>query len=742
MTDPGQQQASAAVPTVVETFPVIGITCAACARSIESLSRSVAGVRRADVSVASATVTLEYDPLVVQPEDVAATLREFGYDLIYAEQPTTALAEATARERRALSQMQRRVIGAIVATVPTVVLAMGPWHTEQWAVAATAVLGTLVVVVFGRMFFIRAWSQVRHRELAMDTLVALSTGIAWLWSMVAFLEPTFIRSQGIEPHTYFESAATIIAFILLGKYLEHAARLKATAALSELIALQPQIVHRLCNGSIEDIPLAHVQRGDRIVVLPGERLPVDGIVTDGESWVDEQLLTGESLPVVKRSGDRVYAGTLNGDGSLTIEARAIGRGTFLGSMISAVERAQSSKTQSQELADRISAVFVPVVVGIAVLALAAWMILAPEASASYGVVAVVSVLIVACPCALGLATPTAVAVAIGRAAQLGIVIRNARALEQIARMRHVVFDKTGTLTVGKPVVRDARWFVSASDQHALAPLVKAALQRSTHPLSQAIAEWLDVEPTGDFQIEQVRGRGFRAWTAEHTIIVGNSAYLAEHGIAVPDSSSTAATEVMIAADGRLLCIVWLTDQRRSDAAEVIAELRRRGMVLHLVSGDRAPVAKQVAAELGIEHVVAPALPNQKSQYVRQLRQQHSGAVVMVGDGINDANALAEADASVAIGSGSDVAVHAADVTLVGKQLAPLLRLHTLSRSLVRIIKQNLGWAFIYNLVLIPIAAGVIYPWTGIMLHPILASLAMAASSVSVVTNSLRLRWAG
>jgi len=729
----------AQAPTIVETFPVIGITCAACARSIESLSRSVEGVRRADVNVASATVTLEYDPLVVQPTDIATTLRDFGYDLIYADQPTTALAEATARERRALAELKRNTIGAAIGTVPTVALAMGPWHTEPWAVALSALLTTFVLGVFGRTFFVRAWSQLRARALAMDTLVALSTGIAWSWSMLALLAPSFLRANGIEPHLYFESAATIITFILLGKYLEHAARLKTNAALTALVALQPQSVHRRSNGDVQDVPLSHVQRGDYLRVLPGERIPVDGFVVEGESWADEQLLTGESLPVVKRPGDRVYAGTLNGDGTLTVEARAVGHGTFLGSMIRAVEQAQSSKTPSQELADRVAGIFVPIVIGIALVALSVWVLLVPSA-VSNGVLAMVSVLIVACPCALGLATPTAVAVALGRAAHLGMLVRNARALDAIARMRHVVFDKTGTLTIGAPRVKDARWFISAAEQRMLAPLLRAALEQNTHPLSRAIADWLAVEPSGEFQFEQVRGRGFRAWNDTHTVLVGNRDYLAEEGIAIPDAPGVVATEVFLAVDGSAVLGVWLNDSIRDDAAEVVAALRAEGMILHLVSGDRAAVAAQVAAELGIEHVAAPLLPNQKQDYVERLRREKQGAVVMVGDGINDAQALAAADASIAIGTGSDVAIHAADVTLVGERLQPLLSLYALSRALKRIIAQNLGWAFIYNLVLIPIAAGVLYPVAGIMLHPMLASAAMAASSVSVVTNSLRLRY--
>jgi Cu2+-exporting ATPase len=731
---------TAPVPTVVETFPVVGISCAACARSIESLSRSVAGVRRADVNVATATVTLEYDPLIAQPEEVAARLRQFGYDLVIAEQPSTALAESLERQQNMLRSMKRDVIGALVAAIPTVALAMSPWHAERWAIAASALCATVAVLWFGRGFFVRAWSQIRSRALAMDTLVALSTGIAWAWSMLAALVPGWLREHGIEPHVYFESAATIVAFILLGKYLEHAARLKTNAALVALVALQPQTVHRRRDGRLEDVPVESIGRGDRLVVFPGERIPVDGVVCEGESWVDEQLLTGESLPVVKRSGDPVYAGTLNGDGTLEIEARAIGRGTVLGSMIRAVEHAQSSKAPVQELADRIAAVFVPVVIAIAAVALGAWIVLAPDRASSLGVSAVVAVLIVACPCALGLATPTAVAVALGRSAQLGILVRNARALERLVDVRHVVFDKTGTLTVGKPAVVDARWLSADEQQRQYAPMIRAVLERSTHPLSRAVAEWIGGDPRGEFAVEQVRGRGIRGSDGTHTIIAGSRAFMEECGVEVPADSQPGASEVFVAIDGVAVLAAWLRDRLRDDAASVARALRTRGIAVHLASGDRAEVARWLASELGIEHVAAPILPHEKQDYVRSLRKRGDGTVAMAGDGINDAPALAEADASIAIGSGSDVAVHAADVTLIGDRLSPLLSLLDLAGALRRIVRQNMAWAFVYNVVLIPLAAGALYPIAGVMLHPMLAGLAMAASSVSVVTNSLRLRW--
>ncbi|GIV56785.1 MAG: copper-translocating P-type ATPase [Candidatus Kapaibacterium sp.] len=727
-------------PTVVETFPVVGISCAACARSIESLSRSIPGVQRAVVNVATATVTLEYDPLEVQPADVASVLREFGYDLVQTEDTATALADAAARERRALGQLKNRTVGAALATAPVIVLGMGPWHTQRWAILLSAALSSAVVLYFGRQFFVRAWSQIRARALAMDTLVALSTGIAWGWSLVAALIPAQLQALGIEPHVYFESAATIVTFILLGRYLEQRARMQTNAALLALVELQPRTVHLRRNGVLTDTPLTQVQRGDHIVVLPGERIPVDGIVVEGQSWVDEQLLSGESLPVAKAPGDRVYAGTLNGDGTVSIEARAVGRGTILGSIVRAVERAQSSKAPTQELADRIAAVFVPAVIAVAALTAVSWVVFAPDKASSLGLLSVVSVLIVACPCALGLATPTAIAVALGRAAQHGILVRNARTFDVLLDLAHVVFDKTGTLTQGKPTVVHAAWYLPELERRDYAPLVRAVLERSTHPLSQAVAEWLNVPAAGECTVEQVRGRGLRAWNDSHTILVGNRAWMEEHDIEVPAESQVAATEVFVAMDGKLVLAVWLRDAIRNDARELVEYLRRRGVVVHLVSGDRRDAAEHVAAAVGIEHILAPALPQEKQDYVRQLRQGATGYVAMVGDGINDAQALAEADTSIALGSGSDVAVHAADVTLIGERLSLLIALIHLAERLRRTIRQNFAWAFVYNLVLIPIAAGLLYPLSGVLLHPMLAGLAMAASSVSVVTNSLRLRY--
>lgn len=727
-------------PTVVETFPVVGISCAACARSIESLSRSVPGVQRAEVNVATATVTLEYDPLEVQPAEVASVLREFGYDLVQTEDTATALADAAERERRGLEQLKKHAFGAAIATAPAIALGMGPWHTQRWAILLSAALSSAVVLYFGRQFFVRAWSQIRARALAMDALVALSTGIAWGWSLVAALLPAQLQALGIEPHVYFESAATIVTFILLGKYLEHRARLQTNAALLALVELQPRTVHLRRNGVLTDTPLTQVQRGDHIVVLPGERLPVDGIVLEGQSWVDEQLLSGESLPVAKAPGDRVYAGTLNGDGALVIEARAVGRGTFLGSIIRAVERAQSSKAPTQELADRIAAVFVPVVIAVAALTAVSWVVFAPDKASSLGLLSVVSVLIVACPCALGLATPTAIAVALGRAAEHGILVRNARAFDVLPELTHVVFDKTGTLTQGKPTVVHATWYVPELERRDYAPLVRAVLERSTHPLSLAVAQWLNVPAAGECTLEQVRGRGLRAWKDSHTILVGNRAWMEEHRVEVPAESKVAATEVFVAIDGKLVLTVWLRDSIRSDAREVIGYLHARGVAVHLVSGDRRDVAEYVAAAVGIEHVFAPALPQEKQDYVRRLRLEGKGNVAMVGDGINDAQALAEADTSIALGSGSDVAVHAADVTLIGERLVLLVELIQLADRLRRTIRQNFAWAFVYNLLLLPIAAGVLYPLIGLLLHPMLAGFAMAASSVSVVTNSLRLRY--
>ncbi|MCS7000505.1 MAG: heavy metal translocating P-type ATPase [Bacteroidota bacterium] len=740
-TTAAKTSAGATLPTVVETFPVVGITCAACARSIESLSRSVQGVYRAEVNSAAATVTLEYDPLQVQPDDVAAVLRPFGYELVHAAVPATALAEAAEREQHIHRKMRNNAIGAACATLPAVALAMSPWHMERWAVVVSALSATIAVIGFGRDFFIRAWSQVRTGALAMDTLVALSTGIAWGWSMIATVAADTLAARGIEPHVYFESAATIVTFILVGKYLEHRARLRTNAALTALVALQPQVVHRVEDGQTKDVPLAEVQRGDWITVLPGERIPVDGIVLDGHSWIDEQMLSGESLPVEKGPGSRVYAGTLNGDGTITIEARAVGAGTFLGSMIRAVERAQSSKPPIQQLADRIAAVFVPVVLVIAALTLAGWILLAPDKASTLGLLSVISVLVVACPCALGLATPTAIAVALGRAARQGIYVRDGRAFEALARVQHVVFDKTGTLTRGQPSVVEARWYVG-EQEHRYVAFIQSVLQRSTHPLSRALAQWLGGNAEGDFAVEQHRGLGLRGWNAEHTLLVGNRAFLEQHGVALPPLEEIAASEVLVALDGKLIFAAWLRDRAREDAAATIRMLREHGITTHLVSGDRRQSAEQLAAELDIEHVYAPALPHQKQEYIRSLRTQSDGAVVMVGDGINDAPALAEADTSIALGTGSDVAVHAADVTIVGEQLMPIVHLLALSRRLRRTIRQNFAWAFLYNLALIPIAAGVLYPVAGILLHPMFASIAMAASSISVVTNSLRLQQGG
>ncbi len=729
------------IPTVIQTYPVVGMTCTACARSVESIARAQPGVVHAEVNSATATLTLEYDTTTVQPEDVAVALRQFGYDLVVDQEPTAAFAHAVELEHRMLKSLQRSAVGSALLTVPVLVAAMGPWHDHSIAILMSAVMTTVVLAFFGRGFFLSAWSQVRNGTLAMDTLVALSTGIAYLWSMVASVAPMTLTALGIEPHVYFEAAATIVTFVLLGKYLEHRARLKTNTALSALVALQPQTVHVERNGTELDVSLSELVRGDVLIVRPGERIPVDGIVLNGQSWVDEQLLTGEPMPVVKNPGDRVWAGTLNGDGVLRIEARAIGQGTFLGSMIRLVAQAQGQKPPVQQLVDRVAAVFVPIVIGIALLSLATWLFMSPQKS--LGVLAMVSVLIVACPCALGLATPTAIAVALGRAAQLRLFVRNVRSLEALAHVRHIVFDKTGTLTMGKPSVKKWNWFCDGAEREHSAALLSAVVSQSSHPLSQAIAAWLPTRSAEAFHIEQVRGRGLVGTNAAHRVVIGNRSFLTEHGIELPvDEHLPAYTEVLCALDGKLIVQVWLRDTVREDAHDVIVALQREGITTHLLSGDRRSTAEALARELGIEHVVAGALPHIKQEYIRALRtacNQQRATVGMVGDGINDAQALAQADVSIALGSGSDVALQAADITLVGERLSPLLDALRLARKLRRVVSQNLVWAFVYNIVLIPIAAGALYPVMGVFLHPMIASFAMAASSVSVVTNSLRLR---
>lgn len=729
--------------TTKQTLPVDGMSCASCAISVESILSAQEGVKHASVNFAAATVAIEYDPAHTSPDALREPLRMLGYDL----QSADVSYELRQEERRVhLHSMKRDALAALLLALPVVVGEMFLSHSLPWLNWLALPLTAVIVFGYGRGFFARAYAQLRTLHFSMDTLIALSTSIAFCWSAFALFFHDWLMNYGIHPAVYFESAAVIVAFILVGKYLEERAKQQSAAAISSLVALQPKTLRVLRDGNEQDIPAESVVYGDSILLRPGERLPVDGIVRNGRSFVDESMLTGESVPIEKVHGDTVYAGTLNQHGSLVIEARGIGKNTLLSSIIRAVEEAQGSKAPVQHVVDRIAAVFVPAVLAIAALSFILWLVFAPEHALTHALSSAIAVLIIACPCALGLATPTALMVGIGNGARHGVLIRNAEALERAHHISAIVFDKTGTLTIGKPAVRQVQWYAkehNEDERKNIYASIYAIEARSEHPFAFAIHDYLSAYRRQDVEaddVQAVAGKGVRAMLKGKAYYIGNAAYMEEHAITVPDVSvfEFEGTVVYCALEHTLLCSFTLSDMLKEDAIAAVRELKHLHITPHLLTGDVADIANVVAAQVGIEHVVAQTQPRQKQEYVEMLKQ--SGEVVaMVGDGINDAQALAVADVSIAMGKGTETAMNTAHITLMNSDLRSILHAIRLSRATVRIIRQNLFWAFGYNVILIPLAAGVLYPFNGFQLNHIVAGAAMALSSVSVVSNSLRLR---
>ena len=610
------------------------------------------------------------------------------------------------------------------------------------------ILSTPVLFWFGRRFFIGAWRQLRHRSATMDTLVALSTGIAWLFSVANMLFPAWWESRGIHPHVYFEASAVIIAFILLGRLLESKAKGNTTSAIRKLMGLRPKTVLILLpDGSAEETPVEKVRKDDVILARPGERIAADGIILDGSSFVDESMLSGEPIPVRKEKDSKVFAGTINGNGALRYKALQTGDDTLLSKIIRMVQDAQGSKAPVQQLVDKIAAIFVLVIISIAIIAFILWLILDPVAGFSHALLAAVTVLIIACPCALGLATPTAIMVGIGKGAESGILIKDAESLEMAPKINAIVLDKTGTLTVGSPMVTSFRSL--RPDEQALKVLL-AMESNSDHPLAAALSSYLKQKITPspiNFQsFENIPGRGIRAFHDATLFLVGNNRLLAENNIPIPPNlreeenrlSSQANSVVWFADDKGVLALIGISDPLKPSSPEAVSRLSGMGIEVYMLTGDNLPTAQSVAAAAGISHVVADILPQQKAEFVERLKKEGK-QVAMVGDGINDSAALAVADLSIAMGTGSDIAIEVAQMTIVSADLLKIPVAIRLSKATVRTIRQNLFWAFIYNLIGVPVAAGVLYPFNGFLLNPMLAGAAMAFSSVSVVANSLLLK---
>ena len=725
-----------------EIFPVLGMSCASCAARVDKTLNSQPGVQEASVNYASAMAQVVYDADVCSPLNLKAAVQNAGYDLLIKGQEEEADEVEKAHADR-FRNLKRRTMGAIVLAIPIMVLSMVFMHLD-WVNYVVWLLSTPVVFVLGRGFFVGAWKQLKHGTCNMDTLVALSTGIAYMFSVFNLFFPEFWLKRGIEPHVYFEASSVIVAFIMLGRLLEERAKRNTSAAIRKLIGLQPKTVTVWTPEGERILPIASIQQGDTVVVKPGERIAVDGVVSEGQSYVDESMLSGEPLPVRKQKGAKVFAGTINQKGAFRFVADKIGQDTLLAQIIRMVQDAQGSKAPVQKLVDKIAGIFVPVIISIAVVSLIAWILLAPENGFTHGMLALVTVLIIACPCALGLATPTAIMVGIGKGAENGILIKNAESLEVAQKVDTVVLDKTGTLTEGHPQVTDAVWLGDEAKSRAI---LYSLEKKSEHPLAEAVVKFL--KNASMFEVEHfgvLEGRGVEGFVGGKKYYIGNMTLLKEKDISIETSLQTKAekwiaeakTVIALADEEQARGVLAITDRLKATSVQAIEELHQQGIEVWMLTGDQPEAAREVAGQVGIVHYQAGMLPQEKAAFIKEL-QSKGKKVAMVGDGINDSAALAQADLSIAMGQGSDIAMDTAMVTILSSDLVKISETIRLSQLTVRTIRQNLFWAFFYNLIGVPIAAGVLYPINGFLLNPMIGGAAMAFSSVSVVTNSLRLR---
>lgn len=732
------------VSTVKQTFPVLGMNCASCAVSAENIILMQTGVVHAEVNYATGNLKVEYIPGILNQKQLQQALQRVGYDLLM-EENTHSDQTLEQLQHQKFKQLQTKTIWAIILSLPVFLIGMFfmdiPYANLIMWVFTTPVVGWL-----GRDFFINAWKQAKHRSANMDTLVALSTGIAYLFSVFTMLFPEFWLERGLGAHVYFEAAAVIIAFILLGRWLEERAKGNTSTALKKLMGLQPKTVQVIqADGTEVQMSVEEVPIGAILVVKPGEKIAVDGRVVSGSSYVDESMMSGEPLPVLKEKNQPVFAGTINQKGSFQFQAEKVGQDTVLAQIIKTVQEAQGSKAPVQKQVDKIAGIFVPVVIGIALLSGIAWVVLGGENGLVQGLLAAITVLVIACPCALGLATPTAIMVGVGKGAEKGILIKDAESLELAQKINAIVLDKTGTITQGTPQVTDCYWL----DKNPIYPdLLRTIEKQSEHPLAQAIVNYLPNEkPLQLTKFESITGKGVQAEYDNQTYWVGNQTLMEEKQIPIDTDtfqraqrwSQQAQTVIWFANNTQLLAILAIADTIKENSVAAIQSLRDMDISIYMLTGDNQATAEAVAEKTGLQHYQANMLPQDKADFIKKL-QQSGQVVAMVGDGINDSTALATADVSIAMGHGSDIAMDVAKMTIISSDLMKIPQAIKLSQQTVSTIKQNLFWAFIYNLIGIPIAAGLLYPINGFLLNPMIAGAAMALSSVSVVTNSLRLKW--
>lgn len=731
------------VITIKSSFPVLHMTCASCAISAESIVKSTPGVIDASVNFANATLLVEYLPSMTNPENIQKAVQSIGYDILISTREEQEITIEDINQKNYL-KLKNRTVWSVIFSLPLMIIGMFlmdlPYANYiMWG------LSTPVVLWFGKDFFINAWKQAKHLSANMDTLVALSTGIAYLFSIINIIFEDYWHQAGIHPHVYFEASAVVITFILIGKMLEEKAKGNTSAAIKKLIGLQPKNVTIIQNnGTHKTIPINDVKIDDIIIVKPGEKIAVDGIITEGESFVDESMLSGEPVPVWKSLNDKVFTGTINQKGSFKFKAHKIGSDTMLAQIIKMVQEAQGSKAPVQKTVDKVAAVFVPVVLSISVLTFILWTVLGGENGFVQGLMTSVTVLVIACPCALGLATPTAIMVGVGKGAESGILIRDAESLEIAKKVNAIVLDKTGTITIGHPVVSEIKWLKkSKTHENILFSIEK----HSEHPLAEAVVNKLkeaDIVEINNF--ESITGKGAKAQYNQDVYYIGNGSLLNENNISIPEElnefpkslNQKAQTLIWFADSKQALAAIFITDQIKPNSKAAIEELTQLGIDVYMLTGDNYNSALAVAGQTGIKSFKSDVLPHQKVEFIQSLQQQGK-IVAMVGDGINDSAALATADLSIAMGKGSDIAIEAAKMTIISSDLSKIHQAITLSKHTVNTIRQNLFWAFIYNLIGIPIAAGILYPFNGFLLNPMIAGAAMALSSVSVVSNSLRLK---
>jgi len=724
-------------------FYVTGMMCAGCAATVENTVAGQKGVEEARVNFAASTIMVDYDAAEVTPADLQQVVRAAGYDLLIDDED-----KVEDIQQKEFCQLKRNTLGSVVLSLPVFIVGMFFMHMPygDWIML---VFTLPVVLIFGRSFFINAWLQLKHGRASMDTLVAVSTGIAFLFSLFNTFYPEYWTNRGLDAHVYYEASSVIIALILLGRLLESRAKNKTSSAIRKLMGLQPKMVVRVSeDGSEHEIPVKAVQFGDVLLVKPGGRIPVDGTVKEGISYVDESMITGESLPVEKVSGMKVYAGTMNQKGSFRFVAERVGSETVLAHIVKMVQEAQGSKAPVQRLVDKIAGIFVPVVIGIAVFTFVVWMIVGGELAFTHALLTSITVLVIACPCALGLATPTAIMVGIGKGAEYNILIKDAESLELLYKTTAVVLDKTGTITEGHPVVTGVLW-KEGVDVDRLAPILMALESKSEHPLADAVVAYLSSKGikgalSGTF--ESITGLGIKGsvegrefWVGNKRLMEGNTLVFAPEQLEKADAYRREGnTVVYFAGGGQILAVIAIADQIKKGSACAVIKLRKAGIKVYMLTGDNEVTARAVAEQVGLKEYRSEMMPSDKALFVKEL-QSKGEVVAMVGDGINDSQALAQADVSIAMGRGSDIAMDVSKITLIRSDLNAIPDALKLSRRTVRTIRQNLFWAFIYNVIGIPVAAGVLYPCCGFLLNPMIAAAAMAFSSVSVVTNSLRLK---